>query len=332
MWNSTGQPWLLGVEEELLIVDSSGWPVPAAQQIVHAAASAHVHEELLASMLEVTTPPVHGAHVAAAIRDKRSLARRLARAIGYDIASSATHPLADPASQQLSEGERYQRIAAALPQIRQMLVCGLHVHVCVPDPEAAVRVHQALSAAAPDLIALAASSPFWVGGVSGYTSTRAQLLTELMPRTGPADRHTSFEDWSSHVAQRVRAGEIADATHLWHDVRLAPHYGTVEVRAFDAQRDWRDSAALARLVEQMARLAAAENMVAYNPAAAAERRSQLLAGGKFRPCDLLVRAASELPWPEQERISLMIDGSARRSQLHGGPARDCAQLVNDTTS
>jgi carboxylate-amine ligase len=331
MWNDQGRPWLLGVEEELLIIDRAGHPVPAAQLLVDAADSEHVHGELMASMLEVTTPPVSADDVAGAIRSMRARARALARAAGHDIASVATHPIADPASQSINPSERYQRIVQALPQIRELLVCGLHVHVCVPEAEAALRVHQALSCAAPDLIALAANSPFWSGKESGFMSTRAHRLAKLLPRTGPAPQLDSFGAWQAWVDEQVNRGEITDETYLWHDVRLAPRYGTVEVRAFDAQCDWRDSAALARLVEQIARLTAGEDLIAYDPAEATERRRRLIAGENIEPCELLVRASAKLAAADRARIEAMRLRSGARRQLAAGAHASCAALAAWTT-
>src|SRR5436305_13813643 len=51
----------------------------------------------------------------------------------------------------------------------------------------------------------------------------------------------------------TRARVIEDYTYLWHDVRPHPNFGTVEVRAMDAQTHVEHTLGLAALIQAMMR-------------------------------------------------------------------------------
>ena len=63
-----------------------------------------------------------------------------------------------------------------------------------------------------------------------------------------------YADWVGMVDALLRSGAIADPSLLWWDARLQPRYGTVEIRIMDAQTTVEDVAALAALVQSLARL------------------------------------------------------------------------------
>ena len=65
------------------------------------------------------------------------------------------------------------------------LVCGMHVHVEVPDDDLRLDVMRRAIPFLPILLALSTSSPFWRGMNTGFSSYRLTSYDEL-PRTGPA--------------------------------------------------------------------------------------------------------------------------------------------------
>jgi carboxylate-amine ligase len=100
----------------------------------------------------------------------------------------------------------------------------------------------------PLLLALSANSPFWQGRDTGLASARIPILA-MVPRA-PLPRR--FGDYRSYVDSGVRAGP--DPSRPGWDARLRPRKGTVEVRIMDAQTRTDDAAALAALVQSLARL------------------------------------------------------------------------------
>lgn len=315
-WNQNGEWYLLGVEEELMLVDSRGQLAHRADEVVQSAQSAHVQHELMQCMVEVTTPPVSAQHVADAIRSMRQTARHLARAAGCDIASLAAHPTASACDQPITNQPRYLQLVEQLPTLGTLLVCGLHVHVCIPDAALALKVQQVLSALAPDLLALSANSPFSEGSDTGMTSVRAHHLLNL-PRTGASPRWDSWSEYQLTIEEMVSNGEIKDETFVWHDVRLQPRYGTVEVRIFDSQYDWRQSAALACLVRKLAQMTVeGELEKEYDPIASAARRKQAITGELSLQPELL-KAIRTLPAAHRDVLLdlMQTPGHAGQRQL-----------------
>ena len=60
--------------------------------------------------------------------------------------------------------------------LHTQLVCGLHVHVALPDAETALRAFEGVLPWLPVLLALSANSPYAEGEATGLRSTRAERL------------------------------------------------------------------------------------------------------------------------------------------------------------
>ena len=60
---------------------------------------------------------------------------------GLAILAAGTHPTADWHRSQQSEGERYDAVMDDLQMIGQRnMLCGMHVHVEVPDPARRIEI------------------------------------------------------------------------------------------------------------------------------------------------------------------------------------------------
>jgi carboxylate-amine ligase len=134
---------------------------------------------------------------------------------------------------------------------------GLHVHVAVPGPEAALRALNRIRSHLPLLLALSGNSPFWQGRDSGLASARTPAF-QAFPRTGPPRRFRNYADYVEAIDVLVRNHAIPEPTFLWWDARLQPAFGTLEVRVMDAQTRVEDTAAIAALVQCLVRLEAPE--------------------------------------------------------------------------
>jgi carboxylate-amine ligase len=136
--------------------------------------------------------------------------------------------------------------------IRRTPECALHVHVAMPDPETAVRVFNRIRVHLPLLVALSASSPLWFGIDSGLASSRFSLVRSYPGRIVPRE-FRDFDEWSETIEQMAAAGRLDDYTYVWWDVRLHPRLGTIELREMDTQARIEDAAAIAALVQALAR-------------------------------------------------------------------------------
>jgi carboxylate-amine ligase len=252
-----GPRYTVGVEEELMIVDSSSLDlVNAIDSILgEDPPSGQIQPELLESVLEIATSPcVTVAAVGVELTSLRELARDRARRKGLEIGSSGTHPFARWEDQRVVSDDRYRGLIRSLGFVaRQELVFGMHVHVGMADPEEAIYVANALREHVPLLIALSANSPMWRGQPTGLMSSRVPIF-RAFPRVGLPPHFAGWADFVRRVEAMSDGGLIEDYTYLWYDVRPHPRLGTVEIRAMDSQTRVEHTVALSALVLSLVKL------------------------------------------------------------------------------
>jgi glutamate---cysteine ligase / carboxylate-amine ligase len=251
------QPWSLGVEEELMLVDAETLePARDGFTRVFGEATDRIKPELFESFVEITTTVVETAEEAEA--ELRALRREVAeRASAHGLALLATgsHPTAR-GRVPLVPVERYLRLKAELgSRLYRQHVCGLHVHVSVPDPDTCLRAFEGVLPSLPDLLASSANSPFWEGAESGRRSIRSQILLE-MPTGGTPPLLRSWDDW--------QAATRGDSKRRHWDAWPRPEYGTLEVRVLDQPTSLRQTAQLAAEVQRLIREAAETDALPYD--------------------------------------------------------------------
>jgi carboxylate-amine ligase len=294
-------PGTLGIEEELILVDAASLETAPAFSRVVGPAQKGFKPELFECFVELTTPVVPDAE--AALVELRRLREELAGLVeveGILVHAAGSHALARGDGQAIVPVDRYARLAKALGRrIYRQLVCGLHVHVSVSDPEICLKAFEAVVPWLPTLLALSANSPFAEGKDTERRSERAERLLE-MPTGGTPPVLRSWEDWT--------AATRGDETRRHWDAWPRPEYGTLEVRVMDMQTDVRRSAGLAAVVQALVMVGAAgPSPETYDRELYARRR---------------VQAASTAPEPvEVETLA-----AAVHPRLSDG-ARDVAELV-----
>jgi carboxylate-amine ligase len=118
----------------------------------------------------------------------------------------------------------------------------------VRGAERVIAIHDALRSHIPTLLALSASSPFARGRVTGLHSTRAQLFVRSFPRCGIPDAYGTFADYADYAQMLYDTGSVTEPTQIWWTIRPHHRYGTLEIRATDAQPRVEDSMALMGLI------------------------------------------------------------------------------------
>jgi carboxylate-amine ligase len=235
----------LGIEEELFLVDADSFePVPAFSRLVDVP-SAEVKPELFECLVELATPvvPDAGAALTELQRLRRGLAER-AGSRGIALHAAGAHALASGERQPVVPLERYQRLVEKLgDRIGRQLVCGLHVHVAMPDWETCLRAFEGVVPFLPTLLALSANSPLVEGHATNRRSERALRLLDL-PTGGAPPVLECPEDWEEATA--------GDRGRRHWDAWPRPEYGTLEVRVMDMQTDVRRSAGFAELIVALA--------------------------------------------------------------------------------
>jgi carboxylate-amine ligase len=246
-------PFTVGIEEELLLVDArTGALEPVADRILArmGTSAEEADHEVYAASLELRSPP---SSTCAGAVDALDELRAAAREAGATLMGVGVHPAAEDGDAPLVDTHRYRRVGETMRGlIRRTPECALHVHVGMPDAETAVRSFNGLRAHLPLLQGLSANSPWWFGRDSGLASARAALVRSY-PGRGIPRAFRDVADWEETVAAATAAGDLADYTYLWWDVRLHPKHGTIELREMDSQSSLAAVASLAALVRALAR-------------------------------------------------------------------------------
>jgi carboxylate-amine ligase len=247
-------PFSLGVEEEFQLLHEESYElVSRFDEVAEAAAhERRIRAELLQSVIEVATH-VAGS-VAEAIEDARGLRATLRDAAaerGAVIASAGTHPFSRWEHQEVTDRQRYRALMEEMRWVAEReVIFGLHVHVGLASADDAIAVLNGLRTYLPELLALSANSPFWLGRDTGLASTRTKLF-EAFPRSGLPPAFGSFEEFELLVERGVRSGSFPDYTHIWWDARPHPKLGTLEVRICDAQTRLESVTGLVALVQSL---------------------------------------------------------------------------------
>lgn len=235
----------LGVEEEFLLLDrESGLPVPRVG-LVQAAADREpglrredVDTELLQAMVEVATPICSDLdEVTAHLTRFRQALAGAARQAGCRLASTGGAPTAGNSAVPVSGETRYQEMRSdAARLVDEQLICGMHIHVAVPNRNAGAAALGRLRPWLPVLVALGANSPFWEGRDTGFASWRTVVFGRW-PVSGAPPFFSSASHYEERVAALLGTGVIADRHQLYWHARLSDEYPTLEVRAPDVQLD-----------------------------------------------------------------------------------------------
>ena len=172
---------------------------------------------------------------------------------GLAILAAGTHPTAIWGQSQQTQKERYDTVMNDLQMIghRDML-CGMHVHVELPNPDDRVDVMYRMLPYLPLFVALSTSSPFWQSRRTGLKGYRLAAYDEL-PRTGVPELFRTREEFDAYVEALVRAGVIEDSSYVWWAIRPSLNHPTLELRAPDCCTLVDDSIAIAALYRSLAR-------------------------------------------------------------------------------
>lgn len=254
-----------GIEEEYFLVDSETCAVMRRMpegffEAAKAVLEDKVAGEFLQSQIEVVTAP-HTDITAARdeLRDLRITLGKIAAQHGLSILAAGTHPTAVWERSRQSVGERYDTVMDDLQMIgRRNMLCGLHVHVELPDPDQRIDLMTRMLPHVPLFIALSASSPFWRSQPTGLKGYRLAAYDEL-PRTGIPELFKTKAEFDAYIEALVKAGVMPDSSYIWWAIRPSFKHPTLELRAPDVCTRLEDTIAIVALYRSLAR------RLYYNP-------------------------------------------------------------------
>jgi carboxylate-amine ligase len=311
-----------GIEEEYFLSDaeSRGSVRKVSAKFIAAVQQAfpgEVQREMLQSQIEVATP----------VCETMTEARRSLAALRIGLASlglehgmlllaCGTHPSAVWSRQRVTEAARYDKLMRDLQILgRRNQLCGLHVHVEVPDEDERIRLMGRILPFLPLILALSTSSPFWQGQRTGLMGYRLSAYAEL-PRTGLPELFTDPADYRAYVETLVSAGAIKDASYIWWAIRPSDKHPTLELRIADSCTRLNDTLAIAALYRCLvhhllrkpglnADLTVAARAIASENMWRAQRYG--IHGGLISPEDRRMRPVSELV---DDLVDLLADDAA----------------------
>ncbi|WP_314149477.1 glutamate--cysteine ligase [uncultured Leifsonia sp.] len=251
----------VGVEEELLLVDSRGLATPVAPLALadrpDGEAGARLTAEIQQEMIETQTRPHTDTDALLAdVVAGRRLADALARPHGARAAAVAMSPMR--LRPHVTEDPRYAQMLERYGQTaRGTLVCGCHVHVGIDSREEGVAILDRIRNWLPVLLAMSVNSPFFGGADTGHASYRF-VAWHQWQSAGPTDLFGSVAEYDRFERLLVDTGVILDKGMLYLDARLSHKQPTVEVRVADVCLDARDTVVLAALVRGLVDTAVAQ--------------------------------------------------------------------------
>ena len=250
----TPEKYTLGIEEEFQIVD------PQTREMRSRVSEfleegimllgEQVKPEMIQSQVEVGTGVCQNIQEARAdITRLRSIISGLARKKGLAIVAASTHPISHWQDQQIFDDVRYKVLIDELQMVASsLLICGLHVHVGIPDRERQIHIMNASRYFLPHVLALTTSSPFWLGFNTGLKSYRSEVFKKF-PRTDIPDHYDSYAAFERYINLLVKTGCIDNGKKIWWDVRPHPFFPTLEFRVCDIPTRVDDTIAIAALFQ-----------------------------------------------------------------------------------
>lgn len=240
-----------GVEEEFLLVDPhTGEPIARNKAVAESAAAKGVELQLELTSCQVET----ATDVMSDSGDLRKALVRLRR-VATDAAESngarllaAGLPPTVPQKFPITPTPRYRRIGHRFGMIaHEQGICGAHVHVEVPDRDAAIKVSNRIRPWLHLFLALTANSAIYRGSDSGYATFRS-VLWARWPSAGPPPYFDSTAQYDATVTMLEDAGAALDDGMIYWDVRPSNKFPTVEVRVSDVPATVAETVLFATLV------------------------------------------------------------------------------------
>jgi carboxylate-amine ligase len=256
---TTSRPLTLGVELELQIVGSHDYDLsPCAADLLRVLGKRRlpgsVVPEITDSMIELSTGICSGhADALAQLTEIRDALVASADKLGVALSGGGTHPFQDWSQRRIFNKPRFHQISELYGYLsKQFTIFGQHVHIGCPSADEALVLLHGMGRFIPHLIALSASSPFVQGTDTRFHSARLNSVFAF-PLSGRAPFVTTWQDFGVYFGKMTRTGVVKSMKDFYWDIRPKPEFGTIEVRVLDTPLTIEKAAAMAGLIQCLAR-------------------------------------------------------------------------------
>ncbi len=256
---AASRPLSVGIELELQVVSHHDHDLsPGAGDLLRLMARKRipgaVTPEITDSMIELCTGVCsRHAELLAQLGEIRDALVHCADRLDLGLCGGGTHPFQDWSQRRIFGTPRFHQVAELYGYLsKQFTVFGQHVHIGCADGDAALRLLHAMSRFIPHLIALSASSPFVQGVDTGFQSARLNSVFAF-PLSGRAPFILGWEGFRGYFDKMARTGVVKSMKDFYWDIRPKPEFGTIEVRVLDTPLTIAKAAAMAGLIQCLAR-------------------------------------------------------------------------------
>lgn len=237
-----GNHFTIGVELELRIIDKIELSLQNEFDYIISNIDdkykKNLASEFLASMVEINTPVFKSQKevidfLKAIIDDMNNIVLKK----GLCLQTSGTFAQENK-NIKLNDSKRYEK----LYEEHQVLldnfsICGTHVHIGFENFDQALKAYNYSIYYLPLFVALSASSVFFNNTNSGIHSYRTKIFDRL-PKASIPDYFDSYEEMNG-VYNLLHKNEVINSTKdVWWDIRIQPHFKTLELRVCDAVNDF----------------------------------------------------------------------------------------------
>ncbi len=243
----------VGLEEEYQLLDPESLALVNRYEELSAAATGELADrlagELISSEIEYRTTRHESFPTAAReLVHGRLATLDLAERLGIACAITGVHPFSPWQEQRIIDTPHYAIRDRELGYVAWTNnTWSVHLHAGVRGADRAAAVSTAMRSVLPELLALSANSPIYLGRPTRLASTRTQVFTRSFPRSGIPDAYPTWVEYAAFVELLQRTNSIVEARQIWWSVRPAHDFGTVEVRICDGQSEMVEALALSAL-------------------------------------------------------------------------------------
>jgi carboxylate-amine ligase len=246
----------LGIEEEFQTIDPvtrelrshMSKIVDGGKIILQERVKAEMHQ----AVVEVGTNICHNIQEARAeVTELRRHIIELADQHNLQVAAAGTHPFSDWQDQLITPSPHYDALIDEMRDVaRGNLIFGLHVHVGIQTRNEGIQILNAVRYFLPHIYALSTNSPFWCGRNTGFKSYRSKIFDKF-PRTGIPEFFATASDYDDYINLLVKTNCIDSGKKIWWDIRLHPHFNTIEFRICDIPMRIDETICLAALMQAL---------------------------------------------------------------------------------
>lgn len=237
---SSSEPFTLGVELELQIIDLSDFDLGASasdllSHMEQLAVPATLSPELTESMFEVSVGIFDSWKcLREKLREVRDFLVRGAEWLNVGLSGGGAHPFQRWQQRRIFDNQRFHKVSALYGYLaKQFTVFGQHIHLGCEDGDVAIQLLHSLNRFVPHFIALSASSPFFQGAATSFHSSRLNSIAAF-PLSGRSPFHRNWKEFeSTYFLPMVQTGIVRSIKDLYWDIRPKPEYGTIELRVCD---------------------------------------------------------------------------------------------------